>query len=185
MKHVFYALISLSLLMLQACSSAGKSETDAPMLVADSIVASAPQRMQESDIKADFSFKGREYRSTVVRRPDESLPLVTNEQGEQFVDNRITLRLVAGDKTIVNRAFTKTDFASLVNAKFMRYALLEGLVFDQTTPAGIVYAASVAYPQSDLYVPIRIVISADGHLSMSCEETLDGYHAPTDTVRRK
>ena len=37
--------------------------------------------MQVSDTKVTITYKGREYRSSVVRRPDESLPVVTDEQG--------------------------------------------------------------------------------------------------------
>ena len=57
----------------------------------------------------------------------------------------------------------------------MKYAILEGLVYDQTTPQGIIYAASVCYPQSDLYVPIKLTITADGKISMSQDELMDDY----------
>ena len=30
---------------------------------------------------------------------------------------------------------------------------------------GIIYAASICYPQSDLYVPLRLTVSADGKIS--------------------
>ena len=108
-----------------------------------------------------------------MRRPDESLPIVKNEQGEKFVDNRITLRITCGGKQVVDKVFTKDNFASLVDAKFMKYSILEGLVYDKTTPQGIIYAASVCYPQSDLYVPSP----ADGfrgwQISMAKEELLE------------
>ena len=136
--------------------------------------------MQVSDVKATFTFKGKEYQSSVVRRPDESLPIVKNEQGEKFVDNRITLRLTSGGKQVVDRVFTKESFASLVDAKFMKYAILEGLVYDQTTPQGIIYAASVCYPQSDLYVPIKLTITADGKISMTQDEMMEDYQ--TDSI---
>ena len=113
--------------------------------------AGKPQRMQVSDIKETITYKGKEYHSSVVRRPDESLPVVTNEEGDKFVDNRITLRLTCSGKQLIERSFTKESFASVVDARFMKYAILEGIVFNKTTPQGIVYAASVGYPESDLY----------------------------------
>lgn len=48
----------------------------------------------------------------------------------------------------------------------MAKSILEGIVYDKTTPEGIVYAASICYPQTDLYVPISITISPDGKISM-------------------
>ena len=68
----------------------------------------------------------------MVRRPDDSLPVVINEQGDKFVDNSITLRITSGGKSIVDKVFTKESFASLVDAKFMKHSILEGLVYDKT-----------------------------------------------------
>ncbi|MEL5895430.1 DUF4738 domain-containing protein [Bacteroides sp. GD17] len=181
MKKLVYMLACASVIFFTACSSKNKSEKeDAQLLMQDSTEAAAPQRMQVSDVKATFTFKGKEYQSSVVRRPDESLPIVKNEQGEKFVDNRITLRLTSGGKQVVDRVFTKESFASLVDAKFMKYAILEGLVYDQTTPQGIIYAASVCYPQSDLYVPIKLTITADGKISMTQDEMMEDYQ--TDSI---
>ncbi|WP_300700499.1 DUF4738 domain-containing protein [Bacteroides sp.] len=176
MKNLFYMLACVSVIFLSACSSQNKKEKDdAQALMQDSVKAAGPQRMQVSDVKATFNYQGKEYQSSVLRQPDESLPIVKNEQGEKFIDNRITLRLTCGGKQIVDRVFTKENFTSLVDAKFMQYAILEGLVYDQTTPQGIIYAASVCYPQSDLYVPIRLTITSDGKISMAKEELMEDY----------
>lgn len=176
MKNLFYMLACVSVIFLSACSSQNKKEKDdAQALMQDSVKAAGPQCMQVSDVKATFNYQGKEYQSSVLRQPDESLPIVKNEQGEKFIDNRITLRLTCGGKQIVDRVFTKENFASLVDAKFMQYAILEGLVYDQTTPQGIIYAASVCYPQSDLYVPIRLTITSDGKISMAKEELMEDY----------
>ena len=73
----------------------------------------------------------------------------------------------------MDNVFSKESFASLVDARFLKYAILEGLVYDKTTPQGIIYAASICYPQSDLYVPLRLTVSADGKISMAKEELLE------------
>lgn len=176
MKNLFYMLACVSVIFLSACSSQNKKEKDdVQALMQDSVKAAGPQRMQVSDIKATFNYQGKEYQSIVLRQPDESLPIVKNEQGEKFVDNRITLRLTCGGKKIVDKVFTKENFTSLIDAKFMQYAILEGLVYDQTTSQGIIYAASLCYPQSDLYVPIRLTITPDGKISMAKEELMEDY----------
>ena len=104
-----------------------------------------------------------------------------NEEGEKFVDNSISLRLTSGGKTIVDKVFTKGDFASLVDAKYMKQFILEGLVYDKTTPKGIVYAASICYPQTDLYIPLSLTITPDGKITMMKEELLEDLH-PTDSM---
>ena len=197
MKNIVYILVCASVIFFTACSSQDKNKKDGTqVLMQDSTEIAGPQRMQVSDVKTSFTYKGKEYQSSVVRRPDESLPIVKNEQGEKFVDNRITLRITcggkqvvdkgitlritSGGKSIVNKVFTKESFASLVDAKFMKYSILEGLVYHKTTPQGIIYAASVCYPQSDLYVPIRLTITADGKISMVKEELMEDYQ--TDSI---
>lgn len=181
MKNIVYLLACVSVVFFTSCSSQDKNKKDGmQVLMQDSTQMAGPERMQISDIKTTFTFKGKEYHSSVVRRPDETLPIVKNEQGEKFVDNRITLRITSGGKQVVDKVFTKDNFASLVDAKFMKYAILEGLVYDKTTPQGIIYAASVCYPQSDLYVPIRLTITSDGKISMAKEELMEDYR--TDSV---
>lgn len=173
----------MALAALAACSSPNKENgSDIKVLMQDSVDATGLQRMQISDSKNTFTFKGKEYQSRVFRRPDDNLPIVTNEQGEKFVDNRITLRISTGGKSVVDKDFTKENFASLVDARFLKHSILEGLVYDKTTPKGMVYAASICYPQTDLYIPLSITVSADGKISLAKEELLEEIYA-TDSIR--
>ena len=73
----------------------------------------------------------------------------------------------------LNKTFTKNDFSSVVDAKFLSKSILEGIVYDKTTPQGIVYAASVCYPQTDLYMPLSITITADGKMSIQKVDMLE------------
>ena len=128
MRNVFYFWICIAMWLLSACSSQKKEDRgDIQVLMKDSVDANGLQRMQVSDSKTSFTYKGKEYQSSVVRRPDDSLPVVINEQGDKFVDNSITLRITSGGKSIVDKVFTKESFASLVDAKFMKHSILEGL----------------------------------------------------------
>ena len=91
MKTLVYIVTCAVMLSVISCTSRNKGGDDVQVLMKDSTVISAPQRMQVSDTKVTITYKGREYRSSVVRRPDESLPVVTNEQGERFIDNSASL----------------------------------------------------------------------------------------------
>ncbi|MCD8182830.1 MAG: DUF4738 domain-containing protein [Bacteroides sp.] len=177
MEKVIYGLVCMAAFMFVACSSPKKSDKDdVQVLMQDSMEMGGPQRMQMSETKATVTYKGKEYQSSVVRRPDESLPIVKDEQGEKFVDNVITLRITCNGKEVLNKVFTKASFASLVDAGFMKHAILEGLVYNKTTPQGIVYAVSISYPQTDLYAPLSLTVSADGKISMAKEEVLEDLY---------
>lgn len=182
MKRLIYLCLLLMIVVVAACGGKnGNQKDDAQVLMQDSTDAHGLQRMQASKSEADIAFKGKEYHSTVSRSPDEELPHVVSEMGDTYVDNKIVLRLTRGNEQVFNMAFTKNNFASLVGESFLAKSILEGIVYNKTTPQGIVYAASVCYPQTDLYVPIAITITADGKMSMEKVEALEDTYE-TDSI---
>ena len=174
MKKVI-CILGLSLSFIAAaCSSKGGSAKEISNITGmDSVDADGLQRMQVSTVETRINFKDKEYRSVVSRMPDETLPHVTNDMGDIYVDNKITLKLTRSGETVLNKKFTKADFASVVELDFLKKSILEGLVFDKTTSHGIVYAASVCYPQTDLYVPLSIIVTPDGKMSIERVESLE------------
>lgn len=172
-KLIYLLLLPLAVAVAACGGKKGNKDNESVLVKMDSVDAHGLQRMQTSKSETDIKFKGKEYHSLVSRTPDESLPHVKNEMGDTYVDNKIVLRLTRGDATVVNKTFTKNDFASVVDAKFLSKSVLEGIVFDKTAPEGIVYAASVCYPQTDLYVPLSITITADGKMSIKKVDVLE------------
>ena len=170
----------LSAFVAAGCGGKVNSKKESVLATQDSVDARGIQRMQTSKSEIDIKFKGKDYRSFVSRTPDESLPHVTNEMGDTYMDNKIVLRLTRGGESVFNKTFTKNDFSSVVDADFLAKSVLEGIVYDKTTPQGIVYAASVCYPQTDLYVPLSITITADGKMSIQKVDMLeDAYEEET------
>lgn len=131
-----------------------------------------PQRMQTSEVTEEFEYKGKHYQAYVLRRADDKLPMVTNDEEQQFVDNQISVKLSCQGKNILSKTFTKADFLGLVDAKFAQQAILEGIVFYETNDRGICFAASLGHPESDLYQPIRLTVTPNGQLSLALEEDM-------------
>lgn len=174
MRNVCYLCIGVAVWLLSSCSSSPKdSESDIKVLMNESLKSDGLQRTTETDVSATFTYNGKEYQSRVVCRPDESLPIVVNEQGEKFVDNRITLRITSGGNTIVEKVFTKASFASQVDDKFLKNSILEGMVYSDVTKDGIEYGASVSYPLTDLYIPFLLKVTLDGRVTMTKADFLD------------
>lgn len=169
----------LGLLVCLSCKSDARSEKSehAALHVVEKadVEGKSFERMPMSDVTTHFQFRGKPCEAQVFRTPDETLPRVKDEEGNEYVDNRITLRITSQGKTLVDRTFTKDNFASVVEQRFLQHSIFEGLVYDTVTPQGMVFAASVSYPQSDLYVPIRLTLTADGHVAMETEDLLDNY----------
>lgn len=168
----------LAVMGIVACTS-NKDTTkndETRVLLRDSIDSHGIQRMQVSKVEQTITFEGKKYKSFVQRMPNDSLPRVKNDMGEVFVDNTITLRLTRGNEKIFNKTFTKQSFSSLVSGEFMKHAILEGMVFDKTTSQGLVYAVSVSYPQTDLYIPMSVTITPGGKMSMVKEELMEDIY---------
>jgi len=186
MKKTCYLYTALLLCLLTACGGRGNnglSPVGGPQAQTEEQAASkGPQSMQDSDITVPVTVGTTEYQSNVVRRPDQSLPIVTNDQGQRFVDNRITLTLRQGTRQVVSRTFTKADFTPYLDAGFQRHAILEGLVFDKVEGSRLLYAASVAYPESDLYIPFQITVTTGGSISIAKSDIMDEYEATPDSI---
>ena len=172
-KLIYFLLLSLAVAVTACGGKKGTSNNESILATMDSMDARGLQRMQISQSETDFKFKGKDYHSMVSRTPDESLPHVTNEMGDTYIDNKIVLRLTRGNEKVFDKTFTKNDFSSVVDAGFLSKSVLEGIVYDKTTPQGIVYAASVCYPQTDLYMPLSITITTDGKMSIQKVDMLE------------
>ena len=139
------------------------------------------QRMQVSRIKQEITCKGKKFQLSIERAPDEKLPHVKSDMG-LFMDNSIKVRITRENgASLLERTFTKNDFASYLPEKYLKRSVLEGLVFDDVRTVGkkeITLAASVSYPMTDLYIPFVLVVSQDGKLSIAKDEDMGEMTIP-------
>ena len=151
-----------------ACSGkGGKDNKDTLLVQQDSADAHGTKRMQVSKSETDIQFKGKDYHIFLSRTPSDSLPHVNTEMGDEYLDNQIVLKITRGNERVFSKTFTRKSFASLLDEEFMSKSILEGMVF----------AASISYPQTDLYVPVSITITADGGMSLKKEELMEDVYS--------
>lgn len=112
--------------------------------------------------------------SEIHRVADDSLAMVEDENGQKFVDNRITLTIKRSDGTVFfKKVFTKSNFNSYLDNDYRKTGILEGLVFDKVEGSAVKFAASVSHPQTDEYIPLVVTISKSGGVSISLDNQLD------------
>lgn len=173
MKKTAIVVSAIFLLLFSAACTSGNKDgkrDNTRVLMENVTDEQGVQRMQASTFNETVEHKGKSFKITLSRVPDDNLPMVQSEVGDMFVDNRITLHIVQGGKDIYRKSFTKQDFATLIGNQFLKKAILEGMVFDKETSQGLLFAVSVSYPQTDLFFPITITISENGKMSMKKEE---------------
>lgn len=178
MKQLYFLFIVMFAVM---SSCGGKRETtgnaERLMFQIDSVdQVTGVQRMQVSRVHQDIVSNGKKYNLFIERAPSDSLPRVKSDLGI-FADNRIIVRITRenGSRLFV-RTFTKQVFSNFLSMDNLRHFVLEGVVFDEektNAARNIVLAASVSYPQTDLYIPFSIMITPEGKMSISKNEDME------------
>ena len=72
-----------------------------------------PIRMQEYKQTKDIEWLHKDYQVEVRRVADDSLKMVKDENGQKFVDNRITIRIMRSDGSVF---FNQTGNAGMATA---------------------------------------------------------------------
>ena len=185
MKRIQIVWLAIAAMMLINCGEKKKS---------DNIIASkveqpklqAPIKMQEYSQTTDVKWLDKNYQVEICRVPDDSLKMVKDETGQEFVDNRISIRILRADGSVFfSRVFTKAAFDACLDNDYRQTGILEGLVFDKVEGVNLFFAASVCHPQTDEYIPMVVTVSSLGEVGIRRDTDLDTYGdgtAPSDSV---
>ena len=142
-------------------------ETEAPQ-------PQAPIRMQDYKDVKDVQWLGKQYQVEVTRTASDSLAMVKDETGQQFVDNRIVLRVIRQDGTVFcTKTFTKASFTGCLNDDYRKTGILEGFVFDKAEGNQLFFAASVCHPQTDEYIPMVVTVSNFGEVGIVRDQQME------------
>lgn len=172
-SNIYLIIVGCLALTLMACGEKKKSND----IITERVEVPKPQgpvRLQSYSDSRDVSWIGRTYHLDINRQPSDSLPMVKDEAGQQFVDNCITLVVSRQDGSqFYNHRFTKKDFDRYLDEDYRKTGILEGLVFDKADGDWLEFAASVCHPQTDEYIPLVVRLSRMGELSVRRDTQLD------------
>jgi len=173
MKRLIHILPLAALLLLASCSQKKKSD-DIIAPKPEVVKPQAPIRMQEYKHTDDVLWLGKNYQVEVHRVADDSLKMVQDENGQKFIDNRISIKVMRADGSVFfSCSFTKAAFESLLNNDYRQTGILEGLVYDKSEGNNIYFAASVSHPQTDEYIPFVVSLSNFGEVGIRLDSDLD------------
>lgn len=128
---------------------------------------SGPIKMEAYSDSKSITWLGANYTYSIGRMPCDSLPKVTDEEGQKFVDNHVTLTISRADGSVFKqKTFTKEAFKSALTDNMYKKGILDGFVFHKAEGNSLYFAASVSYPQSDESIPLIISIDRMGDISV-------------------
>ena len=181
-----YVLTVIGCLTFVLVACGGKKKRDD--IITERVEQPKPQepvRLQSYTDDRDVKWIGRTYHVAINRQPSDSLPMVKDEVGQQFVDNVITL-VVSRDNGSVfySHSFTKKDFDKFIDNDYRNTGILEGLVFDKANGDWLEFAASVSHPQTDEYIPLIVSLSRTGDIVIKHDADMDTNAFETDSINR-
>ena len=105
-------MLTLGCLVLTMIACGGKKKSDDIITEQmDEPKLQEPVRLQPYTDDRDIQWIGRGYHIAIHRESSDSLPMVKDEIGQQFVDNVITLAVSRQDGSVFySHRFTKKDF---------------------------------------------------------------------------
>lgn len=166
MKHIVSCVAMVGMIALtMACGNKKQSDD----IIAERIEKpklQAPIRQSDYDKQKDVQWIGATYRVTIHRQANDSLPKVQDELGQKFIDNEVTITVSRADGSIFfERTFTKSSFSACLDDDYRKTGILDGLVFDKASGNTLEFAGSVSHPQTDEYIPIRMVLDRMGSVT--------------------
>ena len=157
-------------------TSGGKKKQHDDIIVQETEVPQpqAPIRMQDYKDVKDVQWLGKQYQIEVSRTACDSLAMVKDETGQQFVDNRIVLKVIRQDGSVFcTKTFTKSAFSACLNDDYRKTGILEGFVFDKAEGNHLFFAASVCHPQTDEYIPMVVTLSNFAEVGISKDQQME------------
>lgn len=162
-------------MMLGACKEKKQTEE----IIATKYVPKkpgAPISMQKKETTEKISWGGQTYEVSISRTPADSLPMVANEIGQKFVDNRIALTIRRSDGSeFFRRSFSKASFQSYLTPDYRRVGLLNDMRFKDANGAELNFIVSLAEPEAtdDEFLPLLLSINRQGGIGIRVEDDLD------------
>ena len=180
-KVIPFLLLAGILMMVPGCKEKKKpADIMITKYVPKTLVA--PIRMPAEVRTNQVEWLGHTYSVAIERLAADSLPVVKDETGQEFVDNKITLVIKRADGTVFFRkVFTKASFASYLTDTYNQKALLSSMIFHEVDGNELEFAASVSMPDSDdEFIPLEISVNKDKGIQIERDATLDTWGEDDD-----
>ena len=175
-KNIVAVMIAGAFLLvgISACKEKQKSE--------DIIVAKYVPEKLKDPIKlpvdartTQVSWLGKKYTIQLRREPTDTLHMLTDETGQQYVDNRVSLTIKRDDNSsFLTKVFTKEAFSSYVDNEFRQKGMLENIVFHEIDNQQLKFGVVISRPENeDLFVPLDMWIDRTGGLAIKQGKLFD------------
>ena len=159
---------------MTACKEKQKSED----IIVTKYVPDAPKAPIKlpKDVRAtNIEWMGNSFTVQISRQPADTVHLLQDETGQQYVDNFVTLNILRSDSSsFMERVFTKESFAAYVDDDFRKNGIFENLVFHGVENQLLKFGAVISRPgNEDEFIPLDVMIDKKGGMSITQGKLFD------------
>ena len=134
MRNAMYKTV-FALLIAGMITACGGNKSNADQAQQDSLSAAQQANTPYADASQTNQYEaklgGNTYKITISRAADKTLPIVTDEQGNKFYDNRVNVVITCNGNAFFNKSYTKDSFNDfLVSKADKQGTVLLGMAYD-------------------------------------------------------
>ncbi|MBO7069505.1 MAG: DUF4738 domain-containing protein [Bacteroidaceae bacterium] len=166
-------LLYVCLLVCTFCSCDNKKGQTTDQVLQTTEQQAGVHRLNDYNLTDSVTLGSHLYIYTIHREADDSLKVVTDENGDKFVDNYYDLNICKDGNEFFRRRFTKASFESLLDDSFRKNGILDGFRFISAQEGMLTFGVCVSFPESDMSTPFILTIGPDGSFSLEPDTTPD------------
>ncbi|MBP5339165.1 MAG: DUF4738 domain-containing protein [Prevotella sp.] len=176
MRHTLLSLIVLAagLTLLAGCKEKKQTED----IIATKYIPKKPLppiAMQAEKQSQKVEWLGKKYVVDIVRTPVDSLPKVSDDTGQKYIDNSIRLAVKRDDGSVFfEKTFVKGSFQSYVDESFRRNGQLASIRFDEAEGTELRFSVVIGLPDAidDVFVPLLLTVNNQGGISIRQDDDM-------------
>lgn len=183
MKSILTLFFAASTLFCFVSCGEKKQTNDIIARKTEKKAPAAPGKMQDYSHKETIEWLGKAYNIEIKRNVDAGQPMVVDDSGNKYYDNKIKVVVSREDGSVFfDRTFSKSDFSSCMTESYMKKSALLGIVVDKVDGDNLRFAASVGSPDvlSDEYMPLILTLTRMGSVSITKDTRLDSSSETTE-----
>ena len=170
MKRLMFVLAAC-MMVLVACKE--KKNVNEGIITTDYELpkpSEAPVKMPAKTDRTEVEWKdGQRYQIAIARTPADSLSKVTDEIGQQYVDNIVKVTVTRSDGSVFfHRSFAKSAFVEWLEEDYRLHSVLEDITFFGIENQELVFTAILNLPAAsdDEAIDLRVSLNGQGQVNI-------------------
>lgn len=176
LKHT--TAIAVLAILLMACKGE-KQPTVEPRVIEDVNPVTGVVSLRDYSYSDTITIAGRTYNYTCALEHVDTMPVLVNTQGTEYLESRVHIAIRQGDSKIFDKTFYKNTFRDIVPTEFLKTSTMVGVNYDITKygedHAALYFIVTVGDPDetSDMVFPLELKVMPDGSFSFTKAENLE------------